>query len=99
MRDCRLKPRKDIEIQWGDPPKPNIWKVAQEEKDIRWGDDYLRVSSPLIRGYVKVGYDPRERVSAHSYYLEDYLAEPIPLAEGHPLMSLNYLTSDRKSVV
>lgn len=93
MRDCRLKPRKDIEIQWGDPPKPNIWKVAQEEKDIRWGDDYLRVSSPLIRGYVKVGYDPRERVSAHSYYLEDYLAEPIPLAEGHPLMSLNYLTS------
>ena len=94
MSDTKFKPRKDIEVQWGDPPKPNIWKVVQEVKYIRWGDDCLRVSSPLIRGYVKIAYDPRERVSAHSYYLEDYLAEPIPLEpEGYPLMPLSKITS------
>jgi hypothetical protein len=96
MDDTKLKPRHDIKFQWGDPPKPNIWKVEQELKPPGHIviSETLRVSSPLIKGYIRIVHDPKVRASACSGYVEDYYSDVISLEpRNHPNMPLSEITS------
>ena len=37
----------DLKAQWGDPPKPNMWKVREHHHGSN--NDYVAVVSPILK--------------------------------------------------
>lgn len=88
----RNLPRNDLRFQWGDPPKPNIWR-AEQEVGYFGKTSFLEVRSPLIKGYIRIVEDEKRKLGCVGYVESDN-AKPIPLEpEGRSLIPLSEITS------
>ena len=82
MRDYNLKlasGAENVEVMWGDPPKPNAWKVFFEDgygaRNDRW-----KVMSPLMEGRIEI-------VEDGPYFRFSYV---VSLLEKKPLFSIPF---------
>jgi hypothetical protein len=82
MRDYNIKlasGAENVEVMWGDPPKPNAWKVFFEDgygaRNDRW-----KVMSPLMEGRIEI-------VEDGPYFRFSYV---VSLLEKKPLFSIPF---------